>query len=127
MSKVLIAGADAATRASWASRARAAGHEVYEAYDGLHALDLADEVRPDVVLAEALLPQLTGKEVVETLRANPEHRSMNDAMVIGGAETERLVMGLLGIAPVVDTAHDDPRNNSQGSVPSPVCVRPLPA
>ena len=51
---------------------RAAGFAVIgEAADGASALAAARELRPDVVLLDVLLPDMTGFEVVERLAADP--------------------------------------------------------
>jgi CheY-like chemotaxis protein len=51
---------------------RAAGFAVIgEAADGASAVAAARELRPDVVLLDVLLPDMTGFEVVERLAADP--------------------------------------------------------
>lgn len=44
------------------------GHKVLEAFDGETALEMADSFLPEVVLADLLLPRITGFEVVRCLR-----------------------------------------------------------
>ena len=48
-----------------------AGFEVGEAASGLEGLQLTDEFRPDVILLDLRLSDMTGFEVVEQLRQNP--------------------------------------------------------
>jgi CheY-like chemotaxis protein len=48
------------------------GHEVRSAADGPAAVEAATEHRPDVVLLDISLPGMSGYEVAERLRANPE-------------------------------------------------------
>ncbi len=45
-----------------------AGHTVYQAYDGAQALDIAKNMRPDLVLLDIMMPVIDGYEVCETLR-----------------------------------------------------------
>lgn len=45
-----------------------AGHTVYQAYDGAQALDIANNMRPDLVLLDIMMPVIDGYEVCETLR-----------------------------------------------------------
>ncbi|MBX6765246.1 MAG: response regulator transcription factor [Rubrobacteraceae bacterium] len=65
------------------------GFEVYEAFDGRAGLDLAGEVRPDVVVLDWMLPELDGLEVLRRLRR------FSDAYVIlltaRVEETDRIV------------------------------------
>ena len=55
------------------------GYEVVEAHDGRQALERALEIRPDVVLLDHMMPELTGSEVTRSLRADP---SLRDTPVV---------------------------------------------
>ncbi len=46
--------------------------EVYEAKDGPSGLAKADEVNPDVILLDFVMPGMNGYEVYQALRANPK-------------------------------------------------------
>ncbi len=46
------------------------GFECYEAYDGKEAIDQAVEKRPDLILLDLLLPEMTGVEVCSELKKN---------------------------------------------------------
>ena len=46
------------------------GHDLVEAADGQEALDKAMSEKPDLVLSDWNMPQLTGVEVLRQLRAN---------------------------------------------------------
>ncbi len=52
------------------------GFEVVEAFDGVSALDLAAQERPDVVLLDIMMPLMSGYEVCEQLKSNPETRDI---------------------------------------------------
>jgi len=45
------------------------GHDIVEAADGRQALDLAAAERPDLIIADWNMPELTGVEVLRRLRA----------------------------------------------------------
>jgi CheY-like chemotaxis protein len=47
-------------------------HRFAEAGDGLQALELAREVRPNVVILDVMLPGLGGLETLKQLRADPQ-------------------------------------------------------
>lgn len=46
-----------------------AGYDVVPAYTGCEALQLAEEIRPSLVVLDLMLPDLTGEEVCSTLRS----------------------------------------------------------
>jgi len=48
-----------------------AGHEVHVAADGFEGLAKVDEVKPDLVILDIMMPGLSGLEVRQRLRANP--------------------------------------------------------
>jgi two-component system alkaline phosphatase synthesis response regulator PhoP len=48
------------------------GHKVFTASDGLQALRLAREVKPDLIVLDLMLPGLNGMEVCRTLRSESE-------------------------------------------------------
>ena len=48
--------------------------DVVSAYDGLSALDLAETERPDLILLDIMMPMMSGYEVAEQLKANPQTR-----------------------------------------------------
>jgi two-component system phosphate regulon response regulator PhoB len=76
------------------------GYRVVEARDGEEALLVASEEKPDVVLLDWMLPQLSGIEVCRRLRTRQETRNVPILMLTArGEETDR-VRGL-------DTGADD--------------------
>ena len=48
------------------------GFEVLGAYDGISALDMVETERPDLVLLDIMMPMMSGYEVCEQLKANPQ-------------------------------------------------------
>lgn len=48
------------------------GYEIETAYDGISALDLAQSVKPDLILLDIMMPMMSGYEVCEQLKASPE-------------------------------------------------------
>jgi len=53
-----------------------AGHEVYDAADGLRGLELVNVVRPDVAIIGIGLPFMNGYEVARRIRARPDGRAV---------------------------------------------------
>ena len=52
------------------------GYEVVEAPHGAAALERATESPPDVVVTDLMMPVMTGRELIERLRADPETASI---------------------------------------------------
>lgn len=70
MSTVLIVDDHASFRVQARALIEAGGHTVVgEAADGLSALELADALRPDIVLLDVGLPDIDGFEVARRLAA----------------------------------------------------------
>lgn len=66
-----------------------AGYEVLAADSGEAALELARTRRPDAIVLDMLLPDLTGREVIERLRTRPESRK-TPVLIISGGFLERM-------------------------------------
>jgi CheY-like chemotaxis protein len=49
-----------------------AGYEVVEAPHGAAALERTKESRPDLVVTDLMMPVMTGRELIERLRADPQ-------------------------------------------------------
>jgi two-component system KDP operon response regulator KdpE len=68
--KVLLVDDDATLRLTLGIGLRAAGHDVLIAADGRSALQALGEDKPDLVVLDLGLPDLTGMEVLRRLRAS---------------------------------------------------------
>ena len=72
--KVLVVDDEAANR-HWLARAlEPEGFTVLPAAGGKEAIDLAKAQKPDLVLLDLMMPEVTGFDVVEALRADPSTR-----------------------------------------------------
>jgi CheY-like chemotaxis protein len=49
-----------------------AGYRVASAKDGLEALEMAESLLPDLILMDIMMPRMTGVEVLERLKADPD-------------------------------------------------------
>src|ERR1039458_4996998 len=58
---------------------RAEGYEVWEAATGQQALQVARDRRPDLVLLDVMLPDLSGVEVCRQIKADP---ALTDIFVV---------------------------------------------
>jgi len=48
------------------------GFDVVVAYDGIGALDLVGSEKPDLILLDIMMPMMSGYEVCEQIKANPQ-------------------------------------------------------
>ena len=67
---------------------RTAGHTVYTAYDGRSAIQLADEHRPDVVLLDIGMPEISGYDVARAIRREAWGREMRLVALTGWSQAE---------------------------------------
>ncbi|GGO82883.1 fused response regulator/phosphatase [Nonomuraea cavernae] len=69
---------------SWLRRA---GHQVAEATGGLEALRKVREIRPDLVVLDVRLPDISGYEVCEQIKSDPASSSIPVIQISGAAIT----------------------------------------
>ena len=72
--RVLVVDDDAANRIWLTQALEPAGFTVFEASGGREAIELAKEKRPDCVVLDLMMPEVTGFDVVEELRADQRTR-----------------------------------------------------
>lgn len=56
----------------YSERFKAEGYTVLESFDGDAALAMYKEFHPDLVICDLMMPHVTGFEVIEQLRADPD-------------------------------------------------------
>ena len=79
-----------------------AGYRVVLAEDGVAGLELVRAERPDLVVTDALMPKMTGDELVEALRADPDLRAIPIVMATAAASPLRVrKMTALGCRAVI--------------------------
>jgi len=74
--RVLVVEDDPGTRLMLRKLLTDAGHEVHEAENGRQGLALALAIRPEMVITDWLMPEMTGPEMIRALRDSPEGRSV---------------------------------------------------
>src|SRR5262245_44899240 len=76
---------------------RGSGHQVLLALDGREGLRLAQEARPDIVVLDLMLPDISGTEVCRTLKSHPATQHIPVVMLTAkGEELDRVVGFELG-------------------------------
>jgi len=71
MTKILLVDDSKFLRLATERALARAGYEVSTAMDGEHALELAREKQPDLILLDMLLPKMTGPDVLKALKKDP--------------------------------------------------------
>ena len=75
-------------------RLEANNYEVVTASDGEEGLAMANELRPDLILLDVMMPKLDGISVVRALKKSPELRSIPVILVTAKSDTRDVVEGL---------------------------------
>jgi len=70
------------------------GHRILVARDGAQALDLIRAERPSLVLLDAMMPGLSGFEVCEAVRADPEIAATRIVMLTAKARPPDMARGI---------------------------------
>ena len=69
------------------------GFEVRVAYNGQSALASVEQQRPDLVLLDVMMPQMSGMEVLDRLRANPATAGVPVILVTAKDQDEDILAG----------------------------------
>lgn len=70
------------------------GYIVYEASNGKDGLNQADQVKPDVIVLDVMMPDMDGIEVCENIRRNPENNDLIICMLTARNEDYSQIAGL---------------------------------
>lgn len=86
---ILVVEDDADLRVMFATALRAAGYAVVPVHDGLTALHVIEQNRPDAVVLDLTLPRLDGRDVHRELAAHPLTAGIPVIVVTGSALSDR--------------------------------------
>ena len=70
------------------------GYSVLVAEKGEDALDLVYQYKPDLVLLDIMLPGMSGWEVCECIRTNPEYRNVKIVFLTARGDEAEIARGL---------------------------------
>ena len=70
--KILLVEDEMALSAVYRSRLELEGFDVREVHNGEDALSATVEYRPDLILLDAMMPKISGFDVLDILRNTPE-------------------------------------------------------
>ena len=86
--RILFVHHDPALRSMWRENLGKSGFEVQMAVDGLEGLRVAMAEKPDVVIADASMPKMDGRELCQLIKSNPETASVKVILMTGIYTTE---------------------------------------
>jgi signal transduction histidine kinase/CheY-like chemotaxis protein len=85
---VLVADDNVDATDTLATFLRLQGHRVHTAYDGERALEMAERLRPGLVVLDVGMPGMTGHEVARAIRARPWGAGVTLVAVTGWGQEE---------------------------------------
>jgi two-component system, OmpR family, phosphate regulon response regulator PhoB len=96
MAKILVAEDDKQIGDMIAFKLTNGGHQVIRAQDGEQAVTLAARELPDLILLDAMMPGLSGFEVLRRLKSDPTLRAVPVIMVTAKGHERDVLSGLRG-------------------------------
>lgn len=88
MSKIAIVEDDAAISQMYRIKFEAEGYEVETAENGKLGLALIEDMKPDIVLLDLMMPEMNGDEMLEKLRASPWGKNIKVIILTNMGESE---------------------------------------
>lgn len=73
---------------------RLEGYEVWAGANGREALDLVREHRPDLVISDVMMPEMTGHDLARALRADPQHSHLPLILLTARADRQDVRDGM---------------------------------
>jgi two-component system cell cycle response regulator len=92
-SRVLVVGGNGESMHEVRAALEARGLAVHSATDGPSALASLESQRPDVILLEVDMRNMTGMEVLDRIRANPQQTGIAVILMAEGAGDDDLLEG----------------------------------
>jgi DNA-binding response OmpR family regulator len=96
MARILIAEDEKQIADMIAFKLTNGGHQIIRAQDGEQALQLALKDLPDLIMLDAMMPGLSGFEVLRRLKSDPALRSVPVIMVTAKGHERDVLSGLRG-------------------------------
>jgi len=92
---IMVVDDDLETRQMLAKALEQAGLKTLAVPDGQAALDLVEDMRPNLIVLDAVMAGLSGFDTCRRLKANPDHAHLPVIFITGLTETEHVVEGLM--------------------------------
>ncbi len=88
MPKVMLVEDDNNLREIYEARLLAEGYEIVSAQDGEEALALAVKEKPDLIVADIMMPKISGFDMLDILRSTPETKDTKIIMMTALSQAE---------------------------------------
>jgi len=85
---IMLVDADAVSSSDWKAFLQNQGYRVVEIETGKTAIQRCPDVKPDLVLLNATLPDIPGFQVCKRLKADPVNRLMPVIMIVSNSDSE---------------------------------------
>ena len=118
MPKIMLVEDDKSLREIYSIRLVAEGYNIVSAGDGEEGLAMAVKERPDLIIADVMMPKISGFDMLDILRSTPETANIKVIMMTAlSSEDQRergenlgadryLVKSQVGIEDVINTVHE---------------------
>lgn len=143
MSKVMLVEDDKSLREIYSIRLVAEGYDIVSASDGEEGLALAVKEKPDLIIADVMMPKISGFDMLDILRSTPETAGVKVIMMTALSSDDQrqrgealganryLVKSQVGIEDVVNTVHelleDSPNINAGANLDTVAAIPTRPA
>lgn len=110
MTKIAIIEDDPAISQMYRFKFEADGYDVETAENGKLGLDLAKNMKPDIILLDLMMPEMNGDEMLKLMRATPWGKDIKVVILTNKGEQE-IPTGVknLGVSAVILKADMTPR------------------
>ena len=94
MAHILIADDDPMILRLLEASLRATDHEITTMADGREVLEALGKTRPDIVILDSMMPDVSGLEVLQSLKADDASKEIPVILMTARAEEEDIANGL---------------------------------
>ncbi len=110
VTKIAIIEDDQAISQMYRIKFEGEGYQVETADNGVFGLRLCEDMRPDIVLLDLMMPEMTGEEMLIKLRAQPWGKNIKVVILTNMGEQEiPAEVKKLGVAAIILKADMTPR------------------
>lgn len=94
MAHILVAEDERDIRELIALTLSFAGHQVTQASNGAEAVDLAPQVKPDLIMMDVRMPRMTGYEACRAIKANESLKHIPVVILSAKGQDEEIETGI---------------------------------